>query len=590
MAHLSTPAIARQLGSLFDDGSLVGLSDRQLIERFNHRRDEAAFAALVARHGPMVLGVCRQLLADRHLAEDAFQATFLVLARKAHSLRDPDRLGTWLYGVALRTARKARTRLARQRIHEQGDVMDALIDSVRPTAPPADQALLDRDQAEILHGEIDRLPGIFRSPIVLCYFEGLTLDEAARQLRCPAGTLRSRLARAREKLRRALTRRGVVLAAALDNRLAPASVSPHLCDLTARAATPLRRPSGSLVHRGEPGPRGAPDHDDPHAEDRHRNARVPGRLCRRKRLSGIFAGHGRRAPPGTRSREAGRCRREACSRPDVRRRPCPRSRRPAGAERDGRHLPAAQAPVQQPRYRRELPDAGRPWGERRVGPVPARCGPRLVGPARAVRRHRAGTRLRRRLGRPRPRRGPAIGRDPAHAGTGHRGPALRPSGPARPGRSGLSFGDLAHPRADRVRPGSGNRGTHGRLLPMVGPRPRRAGLAEAGDDRRRRPLQPARHRPRRARQAERPRPKVRPADDRAGHRRPRGRQAPEGGAPAGPDPHRPRDLRRHRQAGRSCRGPRRRVHRAGRSPGGRFRLPHGRGRRRRPVPGQRHTG
>ena len=184
----------------------------------------------------MVLGVCRQLLGDHHLAEDAFQAAFLVLARKARSLRDPDRLGTWLYGVALRTARKARARLARQRIHEQGDVMDTLTESAEPTTPPADHASLDRDQAEALHGEIDRLPETFRSPIVLCYFEGLTLDEAARQLRCPAGTLRSRLARAREKLRDALTRRGVVLAAALDNRLTPASVSPHLCDLTARAA------------------------------------------------------------------------------------------------------------------------------------------------------------------------------------------------------------------------------------------------------------------------------------------------------------------------------------------------------------------
>jgi RNA polymerase sigma factor (sigma-70 family) len=150
MAHLTTPSIAQQLGALFDGGSAAGLSDRQLIERFNHRRDdaaaEAAFAALVARHGPMVLGVCRQLLGDRHLAEDAFQATFLVLARKASSLRDPDRHATWLYGVALRTARKARTRFTRQRQHEQGDVMDALIGSVEPTAPPADQALLDRDQ------------------------------------------------------------------------------------------------------------------------------------------------------------------------------------------------------------------------------------------------------------------------------------------------------------------------------------------------------------------------------------------------------------------------------------------------------------
>ncbi len=229
MAHLTTPAIVRQLGSLFEAGSAAALSDRQLIERFVARRDdraEDAFAALVARHGPMVLGVCRQIVADYHLAEDAFQATFLVLARKAPSLRDPDLLGTWLYGVALRTARKARARIIRQHQHEQANIID------EPTSPPAEQAFLDREQAEVLHGEIDRLPESFRSPVVLCYFEGLTLDEAARRLRCPAGTLRSRLARAREKLRRALNRRGATLASIS----APPSVSPHLCDLTARAA------------------------------------------------------------------------------------------------------------------------------------------------------------------------------------------------------------------------------------------------------------------------------------------------------------------------------------------------------------------
>ncbi len=232
------PRSSARSASLFDGGSAAALSDRQLIERFVARRDEhaeAAFAALVARHGPMVLGVCRQLLDDRHLAEDAFQAAFLVLARKAPSLRDPDRLATWLYGVALRTARKARARITRQYQHEQGDTMaDAALE---PTSPPAEQALLDREQAEALHTAIDRLPDAFRSPIVLCYFEGLTLDEAARRLRCPAGTLRSRLARAREKLRRALTRRGLSLpVAALDSLPAPTSVSPHLCDLTARAA------------------------------------------------------------------------------------------------------------------------------------------------------------------------------------------------------------------------------------------------------------------------------------------------------------------------------------------------------------------
>src|SRR5689334_18927073 len=108
MTHLATMSVARQLGSLFESGSVAGLSDRQLLERYlSAGRDpagEAAFAALVGRHGPMVLGVCRQLLGDAQHAEDAFQATFLVLAQKAHSIRDPELLGNWLYGVAIRTA------------------------------------------------------------------------------------------------------------------------------------------------------------------------------------------------------------------------------------------------------------------------------------------------------------------------------------------------------------------------------------------------------------------------------------------------------------------------------------------------------
>ncbi len=108
-------------------------------------------------------------------------------------------------------------------------------------APPADQPAIDREQAEVLHDEIGRLPGAFRLPVVLCYFEGLTLDEAADRLRCPVGTLRSRIARARDKLRRGLTRRGVVLpaaalAAVLESRPASASVSSPLCDITTRAA------------------------------------------------------------------------------------------------------------------------------------------------------------------------------------------------------------------------------------------------------------------------------------------------------------------------------------------------------------------
>jgi RNA polymerase sigma factor (sigma-70 family) len=245
MSSVITPSVVRQIGSLFDGGSVVGLTDRQLIERFNDRRDatgEAAFAALVTRHGPMIMHVCRQLLDDHH-AEDAFQAVFLVLACKARSIRDPDKLGNWLYGVALRTAKKARGRLARRYKNEAGSAMrhSGSAVAVEPTVQSAEQRVLAREQAELLHREIDRLPGPFRLPIVLCYFEGLTLDEAAQRLRCPAGTVRSRLARACDKLRRGMTRRGVVLSGtglvtALSSRSAAASVSSLLCDNTTRAA------------------------------------------------------------------------------------------------------------------------------------------------------------------------------------------------------------------------------------------------------------------------------------------------------------------------------------------------------------------
>ena len=114
MAYMASRSLVRQIGSLFESGSVIGLSDRQLLERFTARRDaiaEAAFAALVSRHGPVVLDICRQLLGDLHHAEDAFQAVFLVLARRARSIRDPDLLGNWLYGVALRTARCASSSL-----------------------------------------------------------------------------------------------------------------------------------------------------------------------------------------------------------------------------------------------------------------------------------------------------------------------------------------------------------------------------------------------------------------------------------------------------------------------------------------------
>ena len=234
MSHTAPASIARQLESLFEDGCLAGLTDRQLLERFiscgRTPAGEAAFAALVAQHGPMVLDVCRQLLGDAHHAEDAFQAVFLVLAQKARSIRDPDLVGNWLYGVAIRTAARARQQINRRRRREMGDAMSGpgagSCEWVATTDAQPVSAIIDREQAEAIHGEIARLPRTFRLPVVLCYFEGLTVDQAARRFRCPPGTVGSRLARAREKLKLNLSRRGVALpASALGAFLVPRPTS-----------------------------------------------------------------------------------------------------------------------------------------------------------------------------------------------------------------------------------------------------------------------------------------------------------------------------------------------------------------------------
>ena len=164
MIHVASPSLVRQLGSLFEGGSAAGLSDRQLLERFTARgepADEAAFAAMVARHGPMVLGVCRQLLGDHHHAEDAFQAVFLVLARQARSIRDPDLLGTWLYGVALRTARKARGRLARRRQTEEAGAVGR--PEARPPCRPSRRSTASRPRPCIARSTACRGPSACRS-------------------------------------------------------------------------------------------------------------------------------------------------------------------------------------------------------------------------------------------------------------------------------------------------------------------------------------------------------------------------------------------------------------------------------------------
>ena len=243
MALMTTDSLVRQIGSLFDGTSVAAMSDRQLLDRFTSRRDaagEAAFAAVVRRHGPMVLGVCNEFLKDRHDAEDAFQAVFLVLARKAHSIRDLDLLGNWLYGVTIRTCRHLRHQLVSPS-QERGRhaLRRCALRASRPCQPS--RSFWPANRPSCCTTEIERLPRAFRLPVVLCYLEGLTVHETARRLGCSHGTIRSRMARARAKLRRGLSRRGIVLPAAalagtLSSRTASASVPPRLCETTAHAA------------------------------------------------------------------------------------------------------------------------------------------------------------------------------------------------------------------------------------------------------------------------------------------------------------------------------------------------------------------
>jgi RNA polymerase sigma factor (sigma-70 family) len=221
---------------LFRSGPISGLDDGQLLERFATGNDEAAFAALVALHGPMVLGVCNRLLRDAHDIEDAFQATFLVLVKRAASIRDPGRLGPWLHGVARRVGMRARAEAARRRSHR---------DLSGPTEPAEETAMTPASRAEgkdtlgVIDQEIDRLPASFRDAVVLCDLEGHSYNEAARRLRCPLGTLQSRLARGRARLRTRLVSRGVtpLAVAAILSESARATVPEALAEATIRAAT-----------------------------------------------------------------------------------------------------------------------------------------------------------------------------------------------------------------------------------------------------------------------------------------------------------------------------------------------------------------
>jgi RNA polymerase sigma factor (sigma-70 family) len=184
-------------------GQEAGKSDGQLLESFIKCSDDAAFGALVKRHGPMVLGVCRRVLRNSHDAEDAFQATFCVLMRKAGSVKPRERVGSWLHGVAYRTALKARALAAKRRAREK-----QMSDVPEPEAVP--QAEGD-DLKSLLDQEVARLPERYRLPIVLCDLEGKSIRMAMQQLAWPQGTVAGRLARARTLLARRLTQRGVAM-------------------------------------------------------------------------------------------------------------------------------------------------------------------------------------------------------------------------------------------------------------------------------------------------------------------------------------------------------------------------------------------
>src|SRR5262245_7791442 len=204
MRTVQLNAVVRRLRGIADPD--VEPTDRQLLQAFATSREPDAFAAIVRRHGPMVLGVLRRALGNEQDAEDGFQATFLVLARSAAAVRDGQALSCWLHGVSRRIAMKAKRDAARRRAREGR--------AARPDAAPANDIAWSEVQAA-LDDEIQRLPAIYRDPFILCCLEGLGRVDAAERLHIKEGTLSSRLAKARELLKERLGRRGVTLAAFL---------------------------------------------------------------------------------------------------------------------------------------------------------------------------------------------------------------------------------------------------------------------------------------------------------------------------------------------------------------------------------------
>jgi len=245
MANGQLSSAFRHLRQLLGGPPPAEESDGDLLERFVGQRDGAAFTELVRRHGPMVLAVCKRVLKDGHEADDAFQATFLVLVRKAATIGRRDSVSSWLYRVAFHAALRARSGVNRRREQER-QVED--MSPVQASEPECWQ-----DVRPVLDEEVNRLPEKYRAPMVLCYFEGKTNEEAAQQLCWPMGTVQGRLARAREMLRQRLTQRGLALSAvAIASMLAEnagsAAVPATLMTTTVDAA--LRYAAGSATAAG----------------------------------------------------------------------------------------------------------------------------------------------------------------------------------------------------------------------------------------------------------------------------------------------------------------------------------------------------
>lgn len=245
MAHEPLHAVVRHIRKVSAALQTDQQDDQDLLERFIDERDGTAFVALVQRHGPMVRGVCRRLLRRESDADDAFQATFLVFLNKARSIRKRRSLGSWLHGVAIRTALRAKTNAAQRHVHEQQATAKA------PDEPWKEAAW--REICTVLDEEVQGLSETYRAPLVLCYLEGRTRDEAAHQLGWSLRTLQRRLERGRDLLRIRLTRRGLTLSAgllatALAEHTGRAALPVGLANLTAKAA--LGDAAGTMASAG----------------------------------------------------------------------------------------------------------------------------------------------------------------------------------------------------------------------------------------------------------------------------------------------------------------------------------------------------